>query len=453
MQNALTQAIDFSASFVPQNVRQKPAESGFSKESGTENSYDSKKSFGQLVDDAKKSAENRAAVDEKHSESSEKSVAVPAEEKVVAAEEKHFRKEENVSLKEKKKKPSAAEKTHNLDDRKKISEKNKNFPAKDSKLGIEQKNSLTEKIAGKVPEPKLVSEKSEIPVKKSIEQKIEKNSIRTDLKDIDEKSVLVSSALNGNVFIEKNIFSDVKNDFFEENGDDIEIKDLKKRGKTFAIDKDGKITVNDLRTEGKDESSKEKLEIKEVRFDGKNKIEMNVEVANQNATQNVLSSNSQVSSAVDSNFQAMLQNQIQQNADTFVKAGNIVLKDNDVGEIKLVLHPESLGNVKIDLHLKDNSITGRIVVSTQEAFEAFKESAESLKAAFVASGFETAGFDLSFAGQDSNSQFNRNGNGSDSSSRSRRIAAYEGEVGDGDFDGNIEGFSENYRTNSVNIVA
>ena len=116
MQNALTQAIDFSASFVPQNVRQKPAESGFSKESGTENSYDSKKSFGQLVDDAKKSAENRVAVDEKHSESSEKSVVVPAEEKVVAAEEKHFRKEENVSLKEKKKKHPAAEKKDNLDD-------------------------------------------------------------------------------------------------------------------------------------------------------------------------------------------------------------------------------------------------------------------------------------------------------------------------------------------------
>lgn len=451
MQNAVTQAIDFSASFAPQNIRQKSVDLSFPNESVAENSYDSKKSFGQLVDDAKKSAENSAAVDEKLSESSEKSVVIPSEEKFVAAEEKYFRKEEKSSVKKKKK--SAFENTHNIDDRKKISEKKKNISAENSKLGIEKKNSLAEQIAIEVSVSKSASEKSDIPVQKSIEQKNEKNSIRTDLKDIDEKSVLVSSALNGNVFIEKNIFSDVKNDFFEENGDDIEIKDLKKRGKTFAIDKDGKITVNDLRTEGKDENPKEKLEIKEVRFDGKNKIEMNVEVANQNATQNVLSSNSQVSSAVDSNFQAMLQNQIQQNADTFVKAGNIVLKDNDVGEIKLVLHPESLGNVKIDLHLKDNSITGRIVVSTQEAFEAFKESAESLKAAFVSSGFETAGFDLSFAGQDSNSQFNRNGNGSDSSSRSRRIAAYEGEVGDGDFDGNIEGFSENYRTNSVNIVA
>ena len=118
--------------------------------------------------------------------------------------------------------------------------------------------------------------------------------------------------------------------------------------------------------------------------------------------QNITSANTQTAAANGSNFQSMLTNAIQENAPEFVKAGNIVLRDGNQGAINLILRPESLGNVKISLSLSDKVITGQITVQSQEAYNAFKDSIDSLKAAFAQSGFEAQGFDLNFAG---NQQF------------------------------------------------
>ena len=95
--------------------------------------------------------------------------------------------------------------------------------------------------------------------------------------------------------------------------------------------------------------------------------------------------------------QAMLSEQIQQNAPDFVKAGNIVLQDSKSGTINMVLKPESLGNVKISLQLSDKVITGQITVQSQEAYDAFKENIENLKQAFQQSGFESPQFNLSYS--------------------------------------------------------
>ncbi|MCR5495437.1 MAG: flagellar hook-length control protein FliK [Treponema sp.] len=178
--------------------------------------------------------------------------------------------------------------------------------------------------------------------------------------------------------------------------------------KTFAFDKDGKIIVKDFRRESVETSKQESenlslkdkngLKVTDVKFDG-NKAELTMEVP-ENVLQNITSSSTQTAASTGSNFQSMLTNQIQQNAGEFVKAGSIVLRDNDVGSIKLILKPENLGNVKVDLQISDKNITGRIVVASQEAFNAFKESADSLRQAFIESGFENASFDLAFAGQD-----------------------------------------------------
>ncbi len=113
--------------------------------------------------------------------------------------------------------------------------------------------------------------------------------------------------------------------------------------------------------------------------------------------QNILSSSSQAASAVDSTFQQMLSNQIQQSAPEFVKAGNIILKDNDNGTINMNLKPESLGNVKISLHLSDKGIEGQIVVATKEAFEAFKQNMDTLRHSFQQNGFENTELNLSFS--------------------------------------------------------
>lgn len=233
---------------------------------------------------------------------------------------------------------------------------------------------------------------------------------------------------------------------------------MAEKPKRFSLDKDGKIKVTDYRSEEKTDFALEKadekksqLKITDVKYD-RNTAEMTLDLAKADSVQmNILSSNSQTASANGSQFQAMLTNQIQQSAPELVKAGNIILKDNDVGQIKLVLNPESLGNVKIDLHISEKNITGRIIVASAEAYNAFKESADSLRQAFINSGFETAGFDLQFAGQNASGQQEQHQN---SDAHFKMVRTY-GDYTAGQYDGDLE-TEENYAfsaRNSVNIVA
>ena len=120
--------------------------------------------------------------------------------------------------------------------------------------------------------------------------------------------------------------------------------------------------------------------------------------------QNIISADAQTASADGSVFQQMLTQQIQANAPDFVKAGTIVLRDNNQGVINMNLKPEALGNVKISLELSDKIITGSITVSSKEAYEAFKQNLELLKATFEQQGFESAAFNLNLA-SDSSSAF------------------------------------------------
>jgi flagellar hook-length control protein FliK len=78
-----------------------------------------------------------------------------------------------------------------------------------------------------------------------------------------------------------------------------------------------------------------------------------------------------------------------------VQSAHIVLKDGDMGTIRLHLKPESLGGVKIELKLADNSISGKIVVESDEAKSAFERNMASLNDAFKAGGFESAKLEVS----------------------------------------------------------
>ena len=137
-----------------------------------------------------------------------------------------------------------------------------------------------------------------------------------------------------------------------------------------------------------------------VAYNGQGQADITMNLAN-DVQQNLLSSNTQTAAGAGSNFQAMLTNQLQNNAQEFVRAGSIVLKDNNMGSINLILHPESLGNVKINLQLTDKIIAGHITVASKEAFNAFQESLGSLQEAFTQNGFDTASFDRSWSGQGS----------------------------------------------------
>lgn len=138
-----------------------------------------------------------------------------------------------------------------------------------------------------------------------------------------------------------------------------------------------------------------------------NSLELTMSL-NTNAMQNIKAENGQSAGATGSTFQQMLSQQIQTSAPDFVKAGSIVLRDNNQGSINMILKPESLGNVKVALQISDNVITGNITVHSKEAFEAFKQNMDNLRQAFQDSGFENAQLNLNFADSSSSNAFAQN---------------------------------------------
>lgn len=77
-----------------------------------------------------------------------------------------------------------------------------------------------------------------------------------------------------------------------------------------------------------------------------------------------------------------------------VRNAQIILRDGDSGTIRLNLRPESLGSVKIALDLADNKVTGRIVVQSEAAREAFERNLDGLTQSFVDSGFGAASLEV-----------------------------------------------------------
>lgn len=202
-------------------------------------------------------------------------------------------------------------------------------------------------------------------------------------------------------------FSDEEAFPFEINGDAA----LSKRERSF--DEDGRIFVTDLRTETAESLSEVKPETEKlIKIDasGESSSEMTMFVAD-GIRQNTAPANAQRAPAASSSFQAMLANQIRQNASDFVKAGSIVLRDNNAGTINLVLRPESLGNVKISLQLSDKVVSGQITVHSEEAYNAFKESAGALRNAFAQSGFEAGGFTVAYSSTGAGGSFSGSGAG------------------------------------------
>lgn len=248
----------------------------------------------------------------------------------------------------------------------------------------------------------------------------------------------------------------------EEKNEKSDFKDLLKKSSDakndFYLDKNGKITVKDLRNsteknENQENLKKSDLKISEFEVSEDGKLTINMEL-NQNANADVLLLNNQTATSNGSNFQAMLNNQIQNNIPEFVKAGNIILKDNDRGQINLVLHPEDLGNVKINLSLDGKTVSGNIIVTSKEALQVFKDNAETLREAFIKNGFDAANFEVSYnsSGSQSNQNFNSNAQNDENLFFAKKVYSNGDSVTLEENSDYIK-TSENYSNYSVNIVA
>ena len=373
-------ALDFS-----KNVPEK-------KESGE--AFESKKSF----DDYVKEVKNLKESESKPEEISEN----PKEEKL-EAKDKFSQKDASLDEKRNVSKDKTVHpeklKTSGI-----LKENGTGFEKKDLKFEVksEKKSSENQKKVKLNDEKNLLLEKSSEILLKN-EKKSDKKTDLTD-KIPEEKNLSLENMVllsKGEDVMPLSFENALSSDVFSLSEDEKSLKS--DNHKKFYLDKEEKIAVHDFRSEIILEDEKIDVDSKKfvssVKYD-ENGVQMQLDLS-KSAQENILSLNSQNNASQGSVFQAMLTNQIQENAADFVKAGQIVLKDKNEGSIKLILHPESLGNVKIDLQISDKVIAGKITVASKEAFNAFKDAEDSLKNAFNQSGFELSGFDLSFQGESS----------------------------------------------------
>ena len=77
-----------------------------------------------------------------------------------------------------------------------------------------------------------------------------------------------------------------------------------------------------------------------------------------------------------------------------VRHTNILVREGG-GEIRLVLRPESLGSVRINVSIENGSLEGRILVENASVREVIENNLGSLRAALRDEGFEDAAIDVS----------------------------------------------------------
>jgi len=81
-----------------------------------------------------------------------------------------------------------------------------------------------------------------------------------------------------------------------------------------------------------------------------------------------------------------------------VKNAEVILKDNNKGELRLILKPERLGKVRIRINLSDNRLGGKIFVENGMVRSIFENNLDSLNKAFKEVGYEVGELSVSVQG-------------------------------------------------------
>ncbi len=84
-----------------------------------------------------------------------------------------------------------------------------------------------------------------------------------------------------------------------------------------------------------------------------------------------------------------------QGASEIVRQAQVILRDNNEGELRLLLKPESLGTVRIRMEMIEDRVALRIFVDNETAGDAFRDSIADLQRSFEESGVSTDTFEVS----------------------------------------------------------
>ena len=300
----------------------------------------------------------------------------------------------------------------------------------DNKIPISEKNTISKDIISKIDsfvenlDLTKVSDIKELNVKNpKIDSKIiEKGDLFSIIEDLkngtkenDEKDILndafpflnfenqiaENKSTENQIVLENDLIAEIQNP--EQNNGKISVIDMRTEqvAEQIANPEDSAVTK---------EGAKKSDFVKTVEYDsnGNATISLSLKGENQAIDNGVVQTPNQ-------DFSSMLSREIASSANDLVKTGSIILKDNNAGTINLILNPEELGSVKIKLEISDNQITGKILVASKEAYDAFNQNLNLLKNAFIDSGFSAGGFDLAFTGSNQQGDFGQNGNQNSSS--------------------------------------
>ena len=312
----------------------------------------------------------------------------------------------------------------------------------DNKIPISEKNTISKDIISKidsfvenldltkvsdikelnVKNPKINSkiiEKDDLfsiieDLKNQIESKDEKNALEEAFPFVNvENQIAENKSTENQIVLENDLIAEIQNS--EQNNGKISVIDMRTEqvAEQIANPEDSAVTK---------EGAKKSDFVKTVEYDsnGNATISLSLKGENQAIDNGVVQTSNQ-------DFSSMLSREIASSANDLVKTGSIILKDNNAGTINLILNPEELGSVKIKLEISDNQITGKILVASKEAYDAFNQNLNLLKNAFIDSGFSAGGFDLAFTGSNQQGDFGQNGNQNSSSDSgvNYKVGVYE----------------------------